>query len=69
VVTPALTIAFWGRWQAQTHYAKLPNGLLDPMYVRTMSTHWIRSVLITLQALLLFWMLVQHLSRKAHRLS
>jgi hypothetical protein len=64
VATHASTAAFWGRWQGQTHYAKLPNGLLDPMYVRVMSTHWIRAALMTVNALLVFWMLVEHLSSK-----
>jgi hypothetical protein len=38
VATYTLTAAFWARWQAQTHYAKLPDGSLDPMYVRAMDT-------------------------------
>jgi len=61
----ALTAAFWGRWQAQTHYATLPGGSLDPMYIRVMSTHWIRAALITANGLLVFWMLIEHLSSKA----
>ena len=68
VATYALTAAFWARWQAQTHYAKLPDGALDPMYVRAMSTHWIRATLITLNGLAVFWMVIQHLSSKAERL-
>jgi hypothetical protein len=64
--TAALTIAFWGRWQGQTHFAKLPNGLLDPMYERSMSTHWIRATLITVNGFIVLWMAVQHLSSKAH---
>ena len=69
VVTTALTIAFWGRWQGQTHYARMPDGSLDPMYLRVMSTHWIRCALITLNGLLVFWMVVEHLSGKARQLS
>lgn len=65
VITAALTIAFWGRWQGQIHYARMPDGVLDPMYVRVMSTHWIRAALITLNGLLVLWMLVEHLSSKA----
>ena len=58
----ALTAAFWARWQAQTHYATLPGGGLDPMYLRGMSTHWIRATLLTLSGFLVFWMIVQDLS-------
>jgi hypothetical protein len=68
VATYTLTAAFWARWQAQTHYAKLPDGSLDPMYVRAMSTHWIRATLITLNGLAVFWMVIQHLSSKAEKL-
>jgi hypothetical protein len=69
LATWILTATFWARWQAQTHYARLPNGSLDPMYVRNMSTHWIRATVITLNGLIVFWMAVEHLSSKAHRLS
>jgi hypothetical protein len=65
----ALTAAFWGRWQAQTLYAKMPDGLLDPMYVRAMSTHWIRATMITLNGLIVFWMVIEHLSSRANKLS
>lgn len=63
VLIYALTAIFWGRWQAQTHFAKLPDGGLDPMYLRSMSTHWIRAALITLSGFLVFWMVAQDLSR------
>lgn len=66
IFTAVLTIVFWGRWQGQTHYARLPNGLLDPMYVRNISTHWIRATLITLNAVIVLWMAVQHLSSRVH---
>lgn len=65
VATYALTAAFWGRWQAQTQYARLPDGSLDPMYVRVMSTHWIRAALVTVNGLLVFWMMIEHLSSKS----
>ena len=65
VATYALTIALWGRWQAHIQYAKLPDGTVDPLYARTMSTHWIRAVLITSNGLVTFWMVVQHISSKA----
>jgi hypothetical protein len=65
MVIYGLTVAFWGRWQAQTQYARMPDGALDPIYLRVMSTHWIRCALITLSGLVVFWMVVEHLSRKA----
>jgi hypothetical protein len=67
VATCMLTVVLWARWQAQMHYAKLPDGSLDPTYVLAMSTHWIRAVLITLNGLTVFWMVIEHLSSKAHR--
>ena len=63
----ALTAIFWGRWQAQTHFARLPDGGLDTTYVRAMSTHWIRAALVTLSGLIVFWMLVQDLSRNLQK--
>lgn len=66
--TYLLTAIFWGRWQAQTHFARLPDRSLDTMYVRAMSTHWIRATMITLSGLTVFWMVVQHLSSIGHRL-
>ncbi len=69
VLIYALTAMFWGRWQAQTHYATLPGGGLDPMYLRGMSTHWIRAALITMSGLIVFWMLVQDLSRNLQGVS
>jgi len=68
VLTYTLTAVLWGRWQAQTHYARLPNGALDPMYLRNMNTHWIRVTLITLNGLVVLWMMIQAMSNKAHRL-
>lgn len=56
------TAILWGRWQAHTYFARLPDGSLDPMYVRGMTTHWIRSTLITLSGLMVFWMVVEHLA-------
>lgn len=62
VLIYALTVIFWGRWQAQIHFARMPDGELDPMYLRSMSTHWIRAALITLSGFLVFSMMVQNLS-------
>ena len=59
-----LTAIFWGPWQAQTHYARLPDGSLDPVYQRVMSTHWIRAALISANAVLVLWMMIQHLSHR-----
>jgi hypothetical protein len=67
VLIYVLTAALWGRWQAQTHFARLPGGGLDPLYVRSMSTHWIRATMITLSGLTVFWMVVQNLSAKGQR--
>jgi hypothetical protein len=66
--TYTLTAIFWARWQAHTQFARLPDGSLDQIYVRAMSTHWIRATLISLNGLAVFWMVVQHLSSKAHKL-
>lgn len=65
VATYATTAIFWARWQAHTNYAKMPDGGLDPMYTLTMSTHWIRCAIITANGLLVFWMLVEHLSGRS----
>jgi hypothetical protein len=67
VLIYALTAAFWGRWQARTHFARLPDGALDPIYLRSMSTHWIRATLITLSGFVVFWMVVQDLSNNLKR--
>jgi len=65
VATYTLTAMFWARWQARTHFAKLPDGSLDPTYVLAMSTHWIRATLITLNGFAVFWMIVEHLSSRS----
>ena len=67
VLIYALTAMFWGRWQAQTRYARLPNGGLDPIYLRSMNTHWIRAALITLSGFCVFWMVVQDLSKNLQK--
>jgi hypothetical protein len=64
LVTGALTGAFWARWQAQTHFAKLADGSLDPMYARIMNTHWLRVALITAQGVVALWMMIEHLSAR-----
>jgi hypothetical protein len=37
------------------------------MYLRKMSTHWIRATLITLSGFVVFWMVVQDLSNNLKR--
>jgi len=68
VLTYTLTAIFWGRWQAQIHVATLPHGGLDPMYLRSMGTNWVRGAMIAISGLATFWMVVQHLSSEAERL-
>ncbi|MBV9033445.1 MAG: hypothetical protein JO182_03035 [Acidobacteriaceae bacterium] len=68
VLIYGLTAVFWGRWQAQTRFAKLPDGSLDAMYLLSMNTHWIRCLLVTLSGLTVFWMVVQDLSSNLKRL-
>ena len=67
VLIYALTAAFWGRWQAQTNFARLPDGALDPIYLRSVSTHWIRATLITLSGSVVFWMVVQDLAKNLQK--
>jgi len=69
LATPALTLALWGRWQAQTHFARLVDGTLDPTYARIMGTHWIRVALITANGLLALWMMIEHLSSRTSSLA
>jgi hypothetical protein len=65
----ALTVAFWGRLQAETNFARLPGGSLDPTCGRVMSAHWIRAALITANGLAVFWTVVQHLTNRVRALS
>lgn len=54
----ALTAAFWGRWQASL--ARDPRGALSPHLARILRTHWLRTALITANALiLLLWAIAQ----------
>ena len=65
ISTYATTAAFWGRWQAQTHFALMPDGSIDPMYTLAMHTHWIRGAIITVNGLVVFWMMVENMARTA----
>lgn len=65
MVTHTLTIFFWGRWQANTHFARMMDGTLDPTYALIMGTHWVRAALITASGLLVLWMMIEHLSSAA----
>ncbi len=53
-----LTGMFWGRWQAQVRFARLPEGSLDPLFTKIISTHWLRVALLTLSGLAACWMMV-----------
>jgi hypothetical protein len=66
VLTYATTAAFWGRWQAKTHFAVLPDGSLDAMYALAMSTHWIRCVIITINGMVIFWMIIENMRGTGH---
>ena len=49
-----LTALFWGRWQAKL--AQDPLGSRSPYLTRILKTHWVRTCLINLSALiLLMW--------------
>ncbi len=62
IVTYAATAAFWARWQAKTHFAVRPDGSFDPMYSLAMNTHWIRAAIITLNGLVIFWMVAENMA-------
>jgi hypothetical protein len=47
-----LTILFWGRWQAQLTNEIL--GAQSPILDKIIKTHWIRTALINIYALILF---------------
>ena len=66
ILTYATTAAFWARWQAGTRFAIRADGSLDPMYALAMSTHWIRAAIITLNGIVIFWMVLQNVSAGSH---
>lgn len=51
VASHALTACFWGRWQGKL--SKDPLGPASPYLARILATHWIRTTLITANALIL----------------
>lgn len=49
-----LTASYWGRWQAQL--ARDPSGPDNPYLAKILSTHWVRTLLVNANALiLLLW--------------
>lgn len=49
-----LTALFWGRWQARITYDDI--GPSDPLVSRLITTHWVRTLLLTLYGVLISWM-------------
>ena len=52
VLTQVLTLSFWGRWQAQLRSDSRGPG--SPVLDRLVRTHWLRAVLISIYAAILF---------------
>jgi|FLYN01.1.fsa_nt_gi hypothetical protein len=61
-----LTALLWAPWQGQLHTAhvRLADGSLNPLYIRLLTTHWLRVGLITAYGLLMLWMMVVHLTKR-----
>lgn len=57
-----LTAMFWGRWQARITYEDIEPS--DPLVSRLINTHWVRTLLVTLYGILLFWMTVEVVLRR-----
>lgn len=51
VVSHFLTALFWGRWQGKL--SRDPNGPASPYLRKILSTHWVRTALISAYALVL----------------
>jgi hypothetical protein len=52
-----LTAGYWGRWQARL--AEDPAGPDSPYLAKILNTHWVRTLLVSSNALiLLFWALM-----------
>ena len=57
VLSIVLTAVFWGRWQASL--SRDPLGPKSPYLTKILGTHWVRTALINLNALvLLAWAIV-----------
>ena len=46
-----LTAGYWGRWQAQL--ARDPSGPYSPYLAKILNTHWMRTLLVNANALIL----------------
>ena len=46
-----LTAGYWGRWQAQL--ARDPSGPYSPCLAKILNTHWMRTLLVNANALIL----------------
>jgi hypothetical protein len=56
ILSHVLTGIFWGRWQAQLSPVLGPN---DPRLDKIIKTHWVRTTLITIYALIfLIWTII-----------
>jgi hypothetical protein len=57
VLVLAATAAWWGPGQRRMHYARRPDGTIDPLYRRLCDANWLRvgavSTVAVLQAILL----------------
>jgi hypothetical protein len=61
-VTQALTVLFWGRWQANLRTDA--DGPRSVALARLVRTHWVRAVLVTAYAgILVAWMVMVRASR------
>jgi hypothetical protein len=59
-VSHLLTGIFWGQWQAKLSKDEL--GGASPYLAKILKTHWIRTILINIFALMLLYMTIQSLS-------
>jgi hypothetical protein len=50
------TAVWWGPGNARLHDVHLPDGSLDPLYVKLLVSNWGRVAIVNASALLLSWM-------------
>ena len=60
ILTIVLTAVFWGRWQAQL--SQDPLGSQSPYLAKILRTHWVRTLLINLCAIILLVWVITTLS-------